>query len=482
MRPLYTGNDRKRIIETEESDFRSPFRRDNGRLIHSAVFRRLQGKTQLFPNYESDFFRNRLTHSIEVAQIAKGIAEKLNHSHEYFLKNTIDTDLVETASLAHDLGHPPFGHNGEKALDDMMKCYGGFEGNAQTLRILSKLEKKHTLDTDYIPVKEGEDRRCGLNLCFRTLASILKYDDEIPMHRKKRGNPQKGYYYTESQIVKEIKKNVLGNNYSRKLKSVECQIMDIADDISYSTYDLEDAFKAEFLCPLGILASDPEFIEKVTEKVAEYLKNGEINSDEVRKILGKTYELFDEVVLEKLNDLIVTQKKDKGIENAKAIEPAVRSASTIAFDLSKRICTNGYLRTRHTSSLVNEFLAGVQVEHIDEENPVLSRIGLTAGIRKKVEVLKRYTYYAVIESPRLKIAEFRGYDIVKEIFETLANDSRKGYTLLPEDFRRLYNGFKDEALKKRIICDFIAGMTDRYAVEFYARLKSENPQTIFKPF
>ena len=254
MGSLYSDADYKRAIEIEESDHRSAFRRDNGRLIHSAVFRRLQGKTQLFPNYESDFFRNRLTHSIEVAQIAKGITEILNYSDDYFSRHPIDTDLVETASLAHDLGHPPFGHNGEKALDDMMKAFGGFEGNAQTLRILSKLEKKNTFKKDYVPISEGKDQRCGLNLSYRTLASILKYDNEIPMHRRAGASPEKGYYYTEKDIVRDIKKAVLGEEGKQKLKSVECQIMDIADDIAYSTYDLEDAFKAEFLCPLGILA------------------------------------------------------------------------------------------------------------------------------------------------------------------------------------------------------------------------------------
>jgi len=142
MKALYTTKDYERIVTVEEKTHREPFRRDNGRLIHSAVFRRLQGKTQLFPCYESDFFRNRLTHSLEVSQIAKGIVEQINSTHQYFKKNPIDRDLVETAALAHDLGHPPFGHNGEKALDDMMKEYGGFEGNAQTLRILTKLEKK----------------------------------------------------------------------------------------------------------------------------------------------------------------------------------------------------------------------------------------------------------------------------------------------------------------------------------------------------
>ena len=135
MRPLYDVNDFNRQAKTTKGtkEYRSDFRRDYARLVHSPGFRRLQGKTQLFPWAETDFFRNRLTHSIEVAQIAKTIALKLNKAHDYFKKNNIDTDLVEFAALAHDIGHPPFGHTGEKILDGLMEKYGGFEGNAQKI-------------------------------------------------------------------------------------------------------------------------------------------------------------------------------------------------------------------------------------------------------------------------------------------------------------------------------------------------------------
>src|SRR5208283_2954453 len=161
MIPLYSAGDRKRLTSSESLNdseelaepYRSPWRRDYGRLIHCPSFRRLQGKTQVFPGYESDFYRNRLTHSLEVAQIAKAIAIRLNATSIHFrLKNRkIEPDIVEFAGLAHDLGHPPFGHNGEEALDECMHDYGGFEGNAQSLRIVSRLEKKTTL----FPV-EGE--------------------------------------------------------------------------------------------------------------------------------------------------------------------------------------------------------------------------------------------------------------------------------------------------------------------------------------
>jgi dGTPase len=149
-KPLYTTADKNRVFGKKISPgepYRTAWRIDYARLVHGPAFRRLQGKTQLFPG-ESDFFRNRLTHSLEVAQISKSIAIKLNYEH--FRDATdddyrISTDLVEFAALAHDLGHPPFGHNGEAALDECMRTVGGFEGNAQTLRILARVEKKRRL-------------------------------------------------------------------------------------------------------------------------------------------------------------------------------------------------------------------------------------------------------------------------------------------------------------------------------------------------
>ncbi|MFV8607446.1 deoxyguanosinetriphosphate triphosphohydrolase family protein, partial [Ralstonia pseudosolanacearum] len=229
---------------------RSAFRKDYARLLHAPSFRRLQGKTQLFPGVESDFFRNRLTHSLEVAQIASGIATALNETEmpRVFPGCAIDCDLVEFAALAHDLGHPPFGHNGEKALDELMAEYGGFEGNAQTLRIVSVTERKlvrtesNALSTDY-----------GLNLTYRSLASVLKYDRMIPACRKPGTSLKKGYYATEAELVHSIKEKVAPGFAGKKFKTIECAIMDVADDIAYSTYDLEDSLHAGFLTPYDLL-------------------------------------------------------------------------------------------------------------------------------------------------------------------------------------------------------------------------------------
>ena len=247
---LYQKNDyqREKTVATHTATTAEPygsdFRRDFARLIHSAAFRRLQGKTQVFPGLESDFFRSRLTHSLEVAQIAKSIAIKINFEHECFQQNPIDVDLVEFSGAAHDLDHPPFGHNGERALDDRMKAIGGFEGNAQTFRIVTRIEKKELRGNCQAPIdKDGVDQRLGLNVTYRSLASIIKYGRIIPFYRTSEGI-QKGIYEFEKSVFDKVKSSVcqdIPNN--REFKTIECSIMDVADDVAYSTYDLEDTFK-----------------------------------------------------------------------------------------------------------------------------------------------------------------------------------------------------------------------------------------------
>ncbi|SPS03071.1 dGTP triphosphohydrolase [Cupriavidus taiwanensis] len=442
-------------------DSRTPFRRDYARLIHSPAFRRLQGKTQLFPGIESDFFRNRLTHSLEVAQIADGIAIQLNTRDKNFSKHHIDTDLVQLAALAHDLGHPPFGHNGEYALDECMRDYGGFEGNAQTLRIVSRLEKRERNDT-----KSG-----GLNLTYRSLASLLKYDEPIPLisaQRKDSGKLVKGYYASETELVSTIKGAVCGNKRASDFKVVECQIMDLADDISYSTYDLEDALKAGFLTPLEIihLAHTPEFLSKVTRKVAKAMDES-IEPADVSKVY---IEIFGGMVSEKLKDADFHKPVD-----------LVKRISEI-YSTSKRLAGDGHLRTAFTSELVKEFMAGISGQ-FNEKQPALSRVILKQETRLKIEALKHLAYEALIMSPRLKLVEYRGRDIVRGIFEAIDSKERGGHLLLPDDWRESYLSLEsDELGRKRLICDFVAGMTDRYAVEFYARLTSvDSGLSFFKP-
>lgn len=489
MVSLYSEDDSKRVFDDEnnkESEpFRSPYRRDYARLIHSPAFRRLQGKTQVFPGDESDFYRNRLTHSLEVAQIAKAIAVRLNATATQFtLKNMkIDPDIVEFAGLAHDLGHPPFGHNGEEALDECMRDHGGFEGNAQTLRIISRLEKKTSipLDGEIVPfAADWTDLRCGLNVTYRSLASLLKYDRRIPERGADRPEEgvMKGYYACDTELVQEIKKHVLGVYDSETdFKTIECSIMDIADDIAYSTYDLEDNFKAGFLTPLGLFSLDPEIYEETANTILKRAKKqypeqesffSQIDGDLVKGLL---HGIFEEMLFN-VGPEITGVIRSKGIERSKKKRLVVSEAQA----LSRKLASDGYHRVRFTSGLIQSFLNGVEVVN-HESYPQLNRARLQFNTFLYVEVLKNITYYAIIRSPGLQVVEYRGKDIVKSIFEAIKTD---GTRLLPEDFRSLCRN-APELIRMRTISDFIAGMTDRYAFEFYGRLFGTSHLTMHKP-
>jgi dGTPase len=473
---LYTDNDKEREIKVKKDELkksercRTPYRRDYGRIIHSASFRRLQGKTQLFPGIEADYFRNRITHSLEVAQIAKSIAIFLNESSSFFNRDgyRIDTDIVEIAGLAHDLGHPPFGHNGEKALNDCMKLYGGFEGNAQTLRILSKLEKKELFEEIEFGVSEkGEDFRKGLNLTYRSLASILKYDTAIPERIRSKGDVIKGYYKSDKQLVDRIKEMVTGEKNIKKFKTIECQIMDIADDIANATYDIEDAFKANFITPYDLINPHDEFLlDQVRKKVYKAI-NVSLSTEEILELM---FEIFEE----NLARIIDRTSHLLKLGDRKSAMPLIMGV----YHMFKNLVNDGYTRTYFTSSLISNFINGVKVGGNDRFPP-LSKIKLEREIGTKVQLLKQFTYVLLINSPRLKTTQFRGYDIVTEIFNTLNKPG--GSDLLPRDFGLIYSYFQKKSEKKRVICDFISGMTDRYALEFYGRIKGVDPESIFKP-
>lgn len=473
---LYLPSDwkrRKRIPDNPVEPYRTPARRDYARLIHSPAFRRLQGKTQLFPGIESDFFRNRLTHSLEVAQIGKSIAIRLNSTSTFLNRPGfhINTDLIETAALAHDLGHPPFGHNGELALDEAMRDRGGFEGNAQTLRILTRLEKR---EKTYRALPSGanltgSDGRFGLNLSFRTLAAILKYDREIPLRRSRADRVCKGYYNSEASIVRKIKDNVCGGkNPPPPFKTIECCLMDLADDIAYSTYDLEDAFKGGFIKPLDMLTLNPTLADRICKKISPALGRTYTRSE----LSTRLFEIFRDILLP---PGLTTIDNPEQIDIGEAV-----ALSLIAHRASEELAGDGYLRSRFTSELVGKFIAGIEVCDENEDIPALTKVKLNERTLEYVEVLKNFTFESLIMSPRLKVSEFRGREIVTELFEVLTDFENSGFHLLPDDVRMLHSEIS-ASQQDRVICDFIAGMTDRYAIEFYARLKSERPETIFKP-
>lgn len=478
MAGMYGDRDRERRAQLDVSrhpseGYRSEFRRDIARLIHCAAFRRQQGKTQVFPGFESDSFRNRLTHSLEVSQIAKSIAIRLNETHEFLREpiNKLDIDLIEFAGLCHDIGHPPFGHTGEQALNGQMRAAGGFEGNAQTLRILSKLEKRQkTIEHDTGIDQSGRDCRLGLNLTARSLAAILKYDSEIPFAQVPSGDEKqpKGYYGTESDVVAWVKTCVLGSDVApAAFKTVECRIMDLADDIAYSTYDLEDALKADFLNPLTIVSLPDDVLDEVATRV-QSSTGATFDADNVDEVLrGIFKDLFG------IGETIAPMLPADGTDDIRTMVYARVAASA-----SRRAAENGYIRTNLTSDLVGEFIRSVEFIP-NTTHPCLSTVHLPHQSLVKVEVLKNLSFVSLIMSPRLRVTHYRGKKIVEELVEML-RDQQVGARLLPRDFREVLDRVVT-AERSRVVSDFIAGMTDRYALEFYGRLTSKTPATIFKP-
>ena len=227
-----------RLFKEPLSKYRSPFQRDRDRIIHSASFRRLKHKTQVFVNTEGDHYRTRITHSIEVAQIARSIAKYLN----------VNDDLAETLSLAHDLGHTPFGHAGEIALNECMSKYGGFDHNLQTLRIVMFLEHK------YLKFK-------GLNLSIETLDGLIKHN---------------GPYHEISKLNKIIgKKNFKGKLNFNKNTSLEAQISAISDDIAYNNHDIQDGIKANLFKLEDLI--EIQFFKEIYKSYKSNIKKKEKN-------------------------------------------------------------------------------------------------------------------------------------------------------------------------------------------------------------
>lgn len=379
-------------------DRRSEFERDRARIIHSAAFRRLQGKTQVFGVYEGDFFRTRLTHSLEVAQIAKGIALNLG-AH---------TDLVEAACLAHDLGHPPFGHTGEQVLHELMRPYGGFEGNAQSFRILTRLERKH-------------EAYAGLNLTYQTLDSILKYKtciDEAALAAADPG-PAKGFYADDRTLAETIMQRT-GNGNRR---SLECQIMDVADDIAYSVHDLEDSLKAGLLTVADFRRQPPA---RVVRDVNAHLA-----------ALGKT--ASEETIHCEL------------LQIADRLERLERTAGRAAWKMLTR-------------DLIHDFSCSVTL-HDD-------RIDAALQNRLRIEILKAFESHHVIYNPRVTTLGHKGKEVLRRLFAVL-DQGADSVGLLPEHWGDAYEQTfldGDEPARKRVICDFLANMTDSYAMRFYSRL------------
>ena len=359
-----------RFYKDKKTDLRTDFQRDRDRIIHSTAFRRLKHKTQVFVNTSGDHFRTRITHSLEVSQIARTLSKYFN----------LNEDLCETLSLAHDLGHTPFGHAGEDELNICMKNYGGFDHNIQTIRTVSFLENR------YYQFK-------GLNLTFETLDGLFKHNGPI----------------------KNIKKydNILVNNYFKKKinfttrPSLEAQIASISDDIAYNSHDLEDGLNAS-LFYLDDLLNIP-ILRKIILKHKTKLKFYSIDLV-IRQIIR-------EIINEMVNDIITTTENN------------IRKY--------KLHNLNDVYKTKHNIVKFSKRMNNFDIK------------------------IKKFLKKKMYNNKNVKINTLKGRKIIRKLFYALKKNPKKYIDV------GKYNNSNIE----RSICDFIAGMTDRYAINLYNKLK-----------
>lgn len=409
-----TSGFEERFHSTENprpADVRSQFERDKARVIHSAAFRRLQGKTQVMGVGEGDFHRTRLTHSLECAQVGAGLHDILIRRRdipaalEPWLEGS--RSLVEAACLAHDIGHPPFGHGGEQALFVEMRERGGFEGNAQTLRVLMRLEKY--LQSGY-----------GINPTRRLVLAVLKYPVAYSTCSREGAKPPKCYYDEESDIVEWALTpfaRVEQEGFAKVDKdgkaihrTFDSSLMELADDIAYGVHDLEDI-------------------------VARGLA---------------TYQEWER------------RLKDAFAAIGGALETPEGTIDQELFQMS--VFGDSWQRKRFIGRLVSLFMGAVTVTEVSEfSHPLLRyRAGLKGPEKRFLGQLKDLSFRLVIDRPRVQQLEVRGKMVVTRLMEALEQAPSK---LIPS--WKDSEGVGDEA---RRVCDYVAGMTDPYAEKIYHRL------------
>lgn len=413
----------------DKADKRNPFEHDRSRIIHGVAFRRLQGKTQIFAPGWADFMRTRVTHAIEVAQIGRALAENAG----------IPGSLVEAACLAHDLGHPPFGHTGELALNELMEKHGGFEGNAQTFRILQRLEKRTTLYD-------------GLNLSRATLLGVLKYPYRRSAGREKFLYEEDAAEY-EEWLFKGSEYALLaskGNLSKDPPRTIACQLMDWADDVAYSVHDLEDGVVSGFLIPQSF--SQGHFIDSVSENLRKApirWKSGRPPSREsVKDILTEVH---------------------------RRLSP------------KKRAPSQGTIR-EVTRYYINRFVTRVQIESPKSAtNSFDFSLNISEDLRVECSVLKAVTFEFVIRDERTTTFVFKGREIVRRIFEALSDNTdpaagRSRFELFPRVLRpELEQASDNQSDLARLVCDYIASMTDGQAIRLYRRFFEPTASSPFEP-
>jgi dGTPase len=385
----HPGSSRGRFLDDVDAAGRSPFQRDRDRIIHSAAFRRLKHKTQVFVYHEGDHYRTRLTHSLEVAQVARSISRALQ----------LDEDLTEALSLAHDLGHTPFGHAGERELNRCMKDHGGFDHNAQALRIVTRLERRYA----------GFD---GLNLTWETLEGLVKHNGPVlDAHGEPVGR------YAGSGLPHAIIE--FAENHDLHLDcyaSAEAQVAAISDDIAYNAHDIDDGLRAglfdvETLREAPIAGKAIREVESLWPKLDRH----RLIHETVRRVIS--WMIYDVIAQTQANTVTT------GVDSA----DGVRRSNVAIVEFSSQMAQN------------NADLQAFLAEHMYKHDKVI----------------------AIMRRARR---------VVGDLFEAYSSDPGQ----LPADWQE--QGYsRGDSRQARQICDFIAGMTDRYALDEHKRLFDLDP-------
>jgi dGTPase len=356
------ANSRGRKVAEAAPHGRGEFQRDRDRIIHSGAFRRLEYKTQVFVNHEGDLFRTRLTHSIEVAQIARSIARRLH----------LNEDLAEAISLAHDLGHTPFGHAGQDALNACMKAYGGFEHNLQSLRVVDVLEERYAAFD-------------GLNLCFETREGILKHCSAENAAR-----------------LGDLGERFLNN----RRPSLEAQVANLADEIAYNNHDVDDGLRSG-LITLEQLAAVPLVATHLQEVRLAYPDLPE------RRVVHETVR---------------------------------RMINTLVSDLIRQSVSN---------------IGKLSLATLEDVRSAPALIAYSSGVNEQQRVLKNFLRTHLYRHYRVLRMSAKAQRIISDLFGIFMADNR----LLPPQFQQ-----QQEADRARAVADYIAGMTDRYAMREHRRI------------
>ncbi len=375
---------RGRLHDEPESATRRCFQRDGDRIIHSAAFRRLEYKTQVFVNHEGDNYRTRLTHTLEVSQIARSLCRSLN----------LNEDLGEALALAHDLGHPPFGHAGEDALKEKMEPFGGFDHNAQSLNVITKLEERYA-EFD------------GLNLTWETLEGVVKHNGPLVGGENVKPLPRVIAEYADLQDL-EL------DTYA----SAEAQVTALADDIAYNNHDIDDGLRAE-LFTIEDLADVPlvgPIFDSVKKDYPDLVQSRTIH-EAVRRLIGAMVE-----------DMLAETRGRIGDAKAAGADDIRRLGRPVA--------------------------------------------GFSPAMEANEKSVKAFLFENMYRHDRLNRMTSEARRVVRELFEIFREEPE----CLPDDWRRKLDNGNDETLA-RVVADYIAGMTDRFAMDEHQRLYGPRSRT-----